>query len=330
MVRRIVQKGPYFAQRLIVKQVAKPHIAKYRGKDNQGPEIFETVFFELRTRCNSHCTFCAGSVENEIRPDLNMPFAVFKKGIDNLKDIGFTGRVAFHITSEPLLTPNLPEYITYAREQLPKVWLQLLTNGRKLNPRSGTAVIDAGINEITVNYYDDACAANHDLPLPQNILKFESEVLTKRFTKGEVTTGHGPDPVKGFDVFRYNCNRRRMNEILSNQTGSSPNKSVMTERNFLGFCHSPLTDFHITTDGTVSKCSKDVFFTDPMGNIMEEDVMEIWNGKRFRDVHRMLLANDRNANEMCRGCDYPGFKTIHGKKDTLKRLLQHSIYGHKR
>jgi radical SAM protein with 4Fe4S-binding SPASM domain len=330
LVRHIVQNGPYFAQRLIVKLVSNPHINKYRGVQNQGPEMFETVFFELRTRCNSHCSFCAGSVENEKRPDQHMPFAIFKKGIDNLREVAFEGRVAFHITSEPLLSPDLPAYIAYAREQLPKVWLQLLTNGRKLNPRSGTAVLDAGINEITVNYYNDACAANHDLPLPENIQNFENEVLAKRFTQDELTTGHGPDPIKGFGVFRYNCNRRREKEILSNQTGSSPNKGKVTTRNFLGFCHSPLTDFHITTDGSVSKCSKDVFFSDPMGNIMDEDIMDIWNGIRFRAVHKMLLTNDRNANEMCRGCDYPGFKTIHGKKDTLKRLLQHSIYGHKK
>jgi radical SAM protein with 4Fe4S-binding SPASM domain len=326
-IKHIVQKGPFFLQRLLVYLIAKPHIMKYRGPDNLGPEIFETVFFELRTRCNSHCTFCVGSVENEIRPDVHMPFEVFQKGIDNLKSIGFLGRVAFHITSEPLLSESLPKFIAYAREELPNVWLQLLTNGRKLNPRSGKAVLDAGINEITVNYYNDACAENPDLPLPKNIKKFENEVLLQQFAKEDVKTGHGPDPIKGFCVFRYNVNLRRETETLSNQTGSAPNKSKVTERNFLGFCHSPLTDFHITTDGSVSKCSKDVYFSDPMGNIMEQDILAIWTGPRFRAVHQMLLVNDRMKNTMCSGCDYPGFKAIPGDSNTLRRLLKNSIYS---
>ncbi len=326
-VERIVQKGPYFLQRALIHIIAKPHIEKYSGPDGIGPALFETVFFELRTRCNSHCAFCVGSVENETRPDEEMPFAVFKQGIDNLKRIGFPGRVAFHITSEPLLSSSLPVFIAYARKELPGVWLQLMTNGRKLNPRSGAAVLDAGINEITFNFYNDACAADPQLPAPENIRKFETEVLIPRFGAENVKPGHGPDPDKGFGVFRYNLTRRRETQTLSNQTGSAPNKAKISGKNFLGFCHSPCTDFHITTDGTVSKCSKDVFFSDPMGNIMEEDILDIWTGERFRTVHRMLLANHRRDNGMCRGCDYPGFKTIHGESNVLRRLLKNAIYS---
>ena len=55
-----------------------------------------------------------------------------------------------------------------------------------------------------------------------------------------------------------------------------------------------MTDFHITTDGSVSKCSKDVRFEDPMGNIMNADIMDVWNSSRFIEVRKMLLNNNRN------------------------------------
>lgn len=327
LIVKILRNGPFFMKRAIVHLASRPHIEKYCGSDNQGPDLFETVFFELRTRCNSHCTFCAGSVENETRPDKTMPFEVFQKGIANLKKIDFRGRVAFHITSEPLLTKNLPEFIAHAREQLPNTWLQLLSNGRKLNSRTGKSILDAGINEMTINHYNNECADNPYLSLPEGILKFESEVLYKKYSHEDVKSGHGPDPIKGFSVFRYNVIRRRETETLSNQTGSAPNKQVMSEKNYLGLCHSPLTDFHITTDGTVSKCSKDVYFSDPMGNIMDEDMLDIWNGSRFRAVHKMLLANDRTKNDMCNGCDYPGYKNLPGKSNILRKLIQEAIYS---
>ena len=49
------------------------------------PKIFNAIFFELRTRCNSKCNFCAASIQNEIRPDVAMPFQVYNKAIKLFK-----------------------------------------------------------------------------------------------------------------------------------------------------------------------------------------------------------------------------------------------------
>ena len=225
-----------------------------------------------------------------------MPFEVFQKGIDNLRKIGYSKRVGFHITSEPLLSPDLISFIGYARNQLPNCWLQLLTNGRKLNLQNAEELLNAGINEITVNWY----TTDRLKPIPEKFEKIKTEVLAKKFPLDNILSGHGPGAIEGDKIFRYNVTKRELSEVLSNQGGSSPNKEKIIRNQFLGFCHSPVTDFHITTDGSVSKCSKDVRFEDPMGNIMNADIMDVWNSSRFIEVRKMLLNNDRSGNEMCR------------------------------
>jgi predicted GNAT family N-acyltransferase len=38
-----------------------------------------------------------------------------------------------------------------------------------------------------------------------------------------------------------------------------------------------------------------------MGNILKQDFWEVWNGKKYREVRRML--RDRKAPLMCKGCN---------------------------
>ncbi len=65
------------------------------------PEIFDAIFFELRTRCNSKCDFCAASIQNEIRPDISMPFYIYKKAIDELSELNYSNVIAYHTNIEP-------------------------------------------------------------------------------------------------------------------------------------------------------------------------------------------------------------------------------------
>ena len=58
-------------------------------------EKFNSVFFELRTRCNSKCSFCFSSIQNEIRPDITMKFDLFAKGIDYLSNENYDKKLHF-------------------------------------------------------------------------------------------------------------------------------------------------------------------------------------------------------------------------------------------
>jgi len=266
--------------------------------------MFGSVFFELRTRCNGQCSFCAASIHNETRPDTTMPFDLYAKVIGQLKEINFSGRVAYHVNNDPLLVPDLERYVRHARENLPAAYLQILTNGKALNPRRADRLIETGIDELTVNHYDDDLSA----PLPERLVKVRQETLPKFFGEDQIQSGSGPAPSMEPKTFYFNVHRRRETQVLNNRAGSAPNKQNDFDGRHLGFCRYPFSQFNITTDGRVSKCCQDLFFQEAMGNVAEQPLLDIWNGAPFQKVRTALYENDRAAHPMCGKCDYFGVR----------------------
>ena len=134
--------------------------------------------------------------------------------------------------------------------------------------------------------------------------------MLPRFHKPEqITPGHGPRDYGSKDIFRFNVFPRKATEILTSRAGTSPNKKEKSTSPRL-FCEYPLTQFNITADGRVSKCCADFYFSDPMGNVNERSVMDIWTGDKFDNVRHSLLQGNRDAIETCRKCNFYGVKKL--------------------
>jgi len=285
------------------KIIYKPRI-KHLGINEFNTPLFDTVFFEVRTRCNGTCSFCAASIQNEIREDISMPIELYKKVINELKTLKFSGRIAYHVNNDPLIFPQLSEFVEYARQNLPNAWIQILTNGKALTLKNAENLLKAGINELSINLYNDDFFAE----LPKSIQDINDNLIPKFYKSEQIKTGHGPDGSK--NIFRFNVFRRKVSDILTSRAGTSPNKKEKSKMP-RGFCEYPFTQFNITADGTVSKCCADFYFSDPMGNVNNKSVMEIWKGEKFNNVRRTLLQGKREDITTCRECDSYGSKKFY-------------------
>jgi len=265
------------------------------------PPLFRTVFFELRTRCNSRCRFCAAAVPYESRPDATMPFALYEKVVEELAGIDYRGQIAYHVNSEPLLVPDLDRFVAFARARLPRAWVRIYTNGQALTRSKGESLLRAGLDELTVNWY----TSGEDAPLPRNLVVFRDEVLPRYHPRERVRAGSGPLRHGDRSIFRFNIHRRRIDEVLDSRAGSAPNKQARPE-DAAGFCENPFTQLNITADGRVGRCCADFYFADVMGNVATESVLAIWHGPRFQAARRHLLRGERSASALCRQCDFIG------------------------
>ena len=285
------------------------------------PKIFDAIFFELRTRCNSKCNFCAASIQNEIRPDITMPFQIYKKAIDELSELNYSNIIAYHVNNDPLLVKNLLDYVKYAREKVPNAWIQILTNGKSLNNKNGEELIKNGINELSINIYSD----KDEFELPKNIIKFENEVLYRYYKKENIESTENnisfiDDTIeikKKSKIFIYNKYKRSLGEILTNRANSSPNKKI-NKIPKLGFCYFPFSQFNVTVSGVVSHCCADFYFSNEMGNIKNQKLIDIWNGDKFVKIRRNLKNHNRDEETMCAGCDNFG---VNKPKDVFKKIL---------
>lgn len=284
--------------------------------------LFDSIFFELRTKCNSQCTFCAASIQNDIRPDITMSFELYQKVINELSEINYNKRIAFHVNSEPLLVNNLHDYISYARKKCPKSWIQILTNGRSLNNRKGEEILNAGIDELSINLYGKSLTEK----LPVNIKKFEEEVLYKFYDKENVYNDlPGKINKKKFPKYiKYTKAKRLVEELLSNRAGSAPNKKSNHELPNLGYCSHPFSQFNITVNGDVSQCCADFYFQSKMGNLKNNSILEIWNGKKFKNIRNNLKKNERYSNLLCAGCDHFGMNNL--PKNLIKRQMYKLLF----
>ncbi len=311
LVIRKINSLPHGLLRFVQNKIVyEPKIRELKklGEGNPGNvPIFDAIFFEVRTRCNSRCAFCAASIQNETREDVSLPFELYQKAIDELSEMNYSGRIAYHVNNDPLIFRELEKFVDYARTKVPKAWIQILTNGKALTLAKAEALIKVGINEITVNHYNDDFSA----PLPKVLQELREAVLLKYFKADEIVA-RLPKDYKEKKVFLFAVNRRRLNEVLMSRAGTAPNKKEVSEMP-RGFCQFPFTQFNVTADGRVNKCCSDLFFSDVMGNIKDQSIREIWFGEKLNKVRKELLQGNRKAFETCEKCDFYGCKNSPNK-----------------
>ncbi len=283
-------------------------------------KLFDAIYFEIRSRCNSTCSFCAASIQNEIRPDITMPIDLFKKVINELSLLNYRGKIAFHVNNDPLLVKNLEEYVAYARSKCNDSWIQILTNGKSLNNKNGQMLIDAGVNEITINVYTKERKFN----TPKNIKNFEKEVLLKKFAYNQIKEGHKNPKVEDKKTINYNKILRKVEDELTNRSGSAPNKKTNQKIPNLGFCSYPFEQFNIDAKGNVSHCCADFYFDNKMGNVKNQTITEIWSGKKFNFIRDNLLQDKRKNLPMCSKCDHFGINSLPKKysKKMIYKLIR--------
>lgn len=267
---------------------------KYRGEIN-----FDHVYFELRTKCNSQCSFCKASIFTDDRPDISMNFDLYKKIIIELSQNNYLGNIAFYVNNEPTLVKNLKDYIEFASLKLPKSNLRLLTNGRKLNYISGKEIFDAGITELEVNWY----IKNIEDKVSKGINEFEDKFLR---TDLNILKN------KSYIEFEYKNKKRvyykilrNVNANLNSRGGSAPNwrdKDIIYD----GFCSYPFWQINIKADGSVGQCCADFYLNSPKLNCNDFTIYEIWNSDFFINLRKDLLQGNRTKNEICKKCDFFG------------------------
>ncbi len=109
----------------------------------------ERLIIETTTRCNLHCAICPKQSPNYHQPEMDMDFETFTKLsplFPYLKSLVLSG------IGEPLLHPSLEDFISYAKQRMPKnASIGFQTNGVLLTQERMNELIKAGLNKICVS-----------------------------------------------------------------------------------------------------------------------------------------------------------------------------------
>lgn len=239
--------------------------------------LFNHVEIETINRCNGYCSFCPVSNTRESRELSKMSDNLFKKIVDELSELDYSGRLALFSNNEPLLDEKIIERHQYARMRLPKARMHLFSNG---------TLMTIEIFKELMKYLDELIIDNY-----QQELK-----LIKPCADIAGFCEDNPDYKK-----RVTIVLRKPNEILTTRGGNAPNrKEIVSYAN--ASCSLPYKQLIIRPDGKVSLCCNDALGEYTLADLNSESILEAWNSEKFVSI-RDKLYNGRVNLKLCKNCD---------------------------
>jgi 8-amino-3,8-dideoxy-alpha-D-manno-octulosonate transaminase len=228
------------------------------------------VEIETAARCNRRCCYCP--VSTHPAREGQMSAELFAKIVSDLRTMGFRGTMSFHFYNEPLLDERLETFIQLAHRELPEAYLLLYTNGDALTSARAESLIAARLGHIRVSLHDSAAEAR----LMRLLDGLESR-LAQRIS-----------PVRYYD----------QSLALDNRCGTIALPSWARLPDRLAGCHN-ITSMVIDWQGRVPLCCNDFLVANPLGDVNESSVQEIWD--RSRPLRREIFLGNFQL-EACRIC----------------------------
>lgn len=242
--------------------------------------IFASCMIETVNRCNGSCEFCPANVKDESRPLKKMEDGMFYGIIQQLKDIGWKGKLYLSINNEPFIDSRILCFAQYAKENLPGIKTCLITNGTLLSVKKMDEMVGK-IDEIVINDYSQ----HYSLSQPHRSIYWHVRKNARRFA--------------GMDIV---INRRYQKEILATRAGNAPNKPK--KNNTVDApCIYPFLDLLIFPDGQVGMCCNDCKEISHFGDVAEQPLKEIWENAKFRKLRLAMAGGGRSAYPFCKECD---------------------------
>lgn len=284
------------------------------------------VHIETNNTCNFKCKFCFESndqllMDNGIKRGF-MKKETFEKIIDDMK--GFPQKIKrlyFHVAGEPLLHKDIIYFIKFAKKAQVAKQLVMFTNGALLNDKLGTELAHAGLDIIQISVegvsdkkYEEitGCKINYETFL-KNIEhlyheKPDSCILHAKIIDSNLSEQEKKKFYDDFAAISDECYIEQLLDICptdvmdttlgNGQTVTQEGKSLKEKL----VCTIPFYVTDINYDGSVDACSCDWRRKLIMGNVLEENFCDIWNGEKFVAFREMQLEGNRKKCKVCNEC----------------------------
>lgn len=257
------------------------------------------LHLEPTNLCNLRCSFCPNSLNKEIKKQY-LELKLYRKIIDECAKYKKLLLLLLHKDGEPLLHPNLPEMIRYAKDKRSAKVVHLATNGILLNEDKSREIINSGLDDILISV--DAVRKSTFLKLKgvdkleevesnvKNFIRIRNKLKSRkpyvRVKMIDMQETHSEISLfrrkwKGIvdkvEITRF-CNWPQF-EIAGNNADNSKGRYPCTI-----LWYSPA----INCDGKVSICCLDGDRKRIVGDVSEESLFDIWHGEKLqaiRDAH---------------------------------------------
>ena len=271
--------------------------------------MLKKAYLEITNVCNLACAFCPGTR----REKRFMPLEEFK--ILSAKLRPHTDYLYFHLMGEPLLHPELGEFLAHAGALGFRV---ILTTNGTLLPERGELLLSApALHKVNISLqsfeandrgelapYLSACAdfaqrANDAGKLCVLRLWNQNGLDSRNDEIEALLARHFPKP------WSESRRSRKLAERVYLEPGERFDWPDLTaaDRGEPCFCYGLRDQVGVLVDGTVVPCCLDHEGDVPLGNLFEQELGEIMSTEKARSIFNGFSR--RQATEpLCRRCGY--------------------------
>jgi len=301
--------------------------------------------------CNFRCRFCAMQTSGEelsFKKQL-MPMELYRKIIDDIGEFPDKLKVLrISGNGEPLLHPELPEMIRYAKEKGVSEFIEIVTNGSKLDPQLNRRLVESGLDRVRISVeeiseegYRRIAGANVDLEQFIANIKDLYEQSDRNGGKPEIYIKTVDAAVETeekekifYRLFENICHRIFIDHViplwsgwdeLSDRFDLQENGMHGQKVQIVRVCPFPFYNLLISPDGIVSACCSDWRRELIIGDLNNQSLSDIWHGDVLKKFWIDMLSGNKDQYVMCRGCGYLKYDCNDNidayAKDILKRIL---------
>ena len=270
--------------------------------------MYAKVYIEITNICNMRCSFCHG----HSRPPRRMSREEFCRVLDQLD--GQTKYIYYHLMGEPLIHPELPDFLRIAKERGFKSIIT--TNGTLLSKR-GADMIAAGPHKVSISLHSfegqDAEAFERYMTVVTDFADTASQagiiVVFRLWNRG--FDGGRNDSIYDYLRRRFegewteNSRGIRIHDKLHLEWGDRfvwPDREAPLQGDAV-FCYGLRDHFGILCDGTVVPCCMDSDGFIALGNIFKEPIADILDSSRVKNMIDGF-AHRKATEDLCRRCGY--------------------------
>lgn len=276
--------------------------------------MLERIYVEIGNICNLNCSFC----HKTTRQSRVMSVEEFSDIVSKIKDK--TKYVYLHVLGEPLLHKDLPEILNVAKKNGLK--LCITTNGTLLNKRKEPLLNCGAVHKVSVSLH--APEGNGQTELKNyldGVVDFANAAAEKgiyvvlRLWNQDSFEGKGENRQNSFiesylrshfsdEWLPHGKGLRLSRNIFLEYDGvfTWPAEST-AEKSEQGFCYGLISQIGILADGTVVPCCLDADGDVALGNIFTENLDDILNSKRAKEI-KNGLSKGILTEAFCQKCTF--------------------------
>ena len=257
---------------------------------------FKKIYIEISNICNLKCSFCIGNK----RIKKYMSFDEFKTILDKIE--GYTKYIYLHLMGDPLVHPEINEFINYASGMF---YVNITTNGYLIDKIAN----NKNIRQINISLHSYDPKYNISLDNYLNNIFNIIETLDNTYVSLRLWTNNEYQK-EIIDIIE-----KQYNIKVNNDTKINDYLFVNFDKEFIwpdinnnyinenGSCMGLRTHIGILSDGSVVPCCLDHDGEITLGNVFNEDLDTILDKIIVKDIVEGFEKNKKII-KLCQHCNF--------------------------